>query len=139
MPCDNLFEFVADIGQDAQAECHYDALLRANTWQQNTAILVFQLFCQGVSVDDLALVTSGTINGLRLEDNDVGFSFNYPGAEVLINTPELGFVQVTLSSAVTDLMEGEYRIAAQFVWPTKTLEWRFKKTLNVMRDQILFP
>ena len=44
-----------------------------------------------------------------------------------------------MDATVTDTMEGEYDLSVEFVWTDKTLEWQFGKTLNVMRDKILFP
>lgn len=140
LSCEDLFHFYADVGNFGLAGfCSYDPNLRANLWQGNSVDIFLHLFAEGMPVDDLATATSGIFQALGHRDNAVGAQIAYPDLKITIDDPDTGVVKVALDATVTDAMEGEYDLSIEFVWADKTLEWQFGKTLNVMRDKILFP
>lgn len=137
--CSDLFDFYADIGSLGQGSfCSFEPHSRASMWQGNSVELFLHIFEGGVPVPDLASVTGGTFQALGHRDNAIGVQKAYPG-EFTIDDPEIGIVRIPLSAAETDAMIGEYDLAVEFTWASKANEWVFKKTLNIMRDQILFP
>ena len=140
MSCEDLFHFYADVGNFGQADfCSFEPNLRANLWQGNTVEIFLHLYAEGVPVDDLATASSGLFQALGHRDNAIGVQKVYPG-EMNIDDPETGVVKVILDDTVTSTLEGEYDLTVEFTWPGgKRLEWRFGKTLNVMRDQISYP
>ena len=139
--CSGLFDFYADLGTLGQGSfCSFDPLTRASIWQGNSVQLFLHILIGGLPVTDMAAATSGRFQLLGHRDNSIGVLFNYPGdPKFLIDDPEVGIIRIILDASVTDLLLGEYDLAVEFVWPTVTYEWAFSKTLNVMRDQILFP
>lgn len=140
MSCEDLFHFYADVGNFGLADfCSFEPNLRANLWQGNSVDIFLHLFAEGIPVDDLASATAGMFQALGHRDNEVGVQINYPDPKITINDPETGVVKVVLDDTVTDAMEGEYDLSVEFTWADKVLEWQFGKTLNVMRDKILFP
>lgn len=140
MSCEDLFHFYADVGDFGLAGfCTYEPNVRANLWQGNSVELFLHLFFEGAPVDDLATATSGIFQALGHRDNSVGVQIAIPDPKVTINDPDTGVVKVVLDDTVTDTMEGEYDLSVEFTWTDKKYEWQFKKTLNVMRDKILFP
>jgi len=139
--CSGLLDFYADLGSLGQGSfCSYDPIARASIWQGNSADLYLHLFIGGIAVDDLSTATSGTFQALGHRDNSVGVEVLYPGdPRFIIDDPETGIVHIHLNANDTETMIGEYDLAVEFTWVDKKLEWTFSKTLNVMRDQILFP
>ena len=139
MGCEDLYHFYADVAFFGQSDfCSYEANARANLWQGNSVTLWLHLFVNGTPITDLATALSGTFQAMGHRDNVIGATRAYPG-QLLINTPDVGVVKVVLDGATTSTMEGEYDLSIEFTWVDKNYEWRFGKTLNVMRDQILFP
>jgi hypothetical protein len=140
MSCEDLFHFYADVGNFGLAGfCSYDPNLRANLWQGNSVDIFLHLFAEGVPVDDLSLATSGIFQALGHRDNAIGVQISYPDPNIAIDSPSTGVVKVSLDDTMTNDMEGEYDLSIEFTWADKVLEWQFGKTLNVMRDKILFP
>jgi len=139
--CSGLFDFYADIAGSGQGGfCSFEAITRANIWQGNSAQLFLHIFIGGSPVANLVDATSGSFQLLGHRDNSVGILLGYPGdPHISINTPSAGVIQINLDASVTDTLIGEYDLAIEFTWPAYTYEWSFAKTLNVMRDQILFP
>jgi len=136
--CSGLLEFSADLGSlGAGSFCSFDPELRANIWQGNSAEILLHLYIGGVAVSNLSTAISGRFMALGHRDNAIGVMKDYPG-DFTIDDPTDGTVRILLTAAETDVLIGEYDLAVQFVWADKTYEWVFHKTLNVMRDQIMF-
>ena len=87
MVCENLLEFVADIGMDAQMECSYAGLARASVWQGNSITLVLLPLVGGAPLTDIAAATDGLTVSLRLKDKDEGFSISLSDPDFQIDTP----------------------------------------------------
>jgi hypothetical protein len=88
-------------------------------------------------VPNLSSAIGGSFQLLGHRDNVVGIFKNW--GSLLIDNPAVGIISVPLTSPETDMLDGEYDIAVEVVWgPGNRLEWDFSRTLNVVRDQILF-
>jgi hypothetical protein len=110
---------------------------RINIVQGNAVILKLLLCADGQPVTNLASAIGGTFQLMGHRDNVVGIQKSWGALQ--INTPTTGWISVPLSSVETRYLSGEYDVAVEVMWsPTNILEWSFSKTVNVVRDQILF-
>lgn len=110
---------------------------RINLLQGNSVILRLKLCADGIPVPNLATAIGGSFQLLGHRDNVVGIFKNW--GSLLINNPVTGIISVPLTSTETDALDGEYDISVEVVWgPGNRLEWNFPRTLNVIRDNILF-
>jgi len=105
---------------------------------QGNAVIIRLLLCvNGQPVQNLSAAIDGTFQIMGHRDNVVGIQKNW--SSLLINNPSIGMISIPLTSVETRYLFGEYDIAVEVVWSVgNTLEWSFSKTLNVIRDQILF-
>lgn len=110
---------------------------RITLLQGNSSILRLKLCADGQPVQSLATAIGGSFQLLGHRDNVVGIFKNW--GSLLINNPATGIISVPLTSTETNTLDGEYDISVEVVWgPGNRLEWNFPRTLNVIRDQILF-
>ena len=110
---------------------------RINLLQGNSTIIRLKLCADGIPVPNLSSAIGGSFQLLGHRDNVVGIFKNW--GSLLINNPVTGIISVPLTSPETDALDGEYDISVEVVWgPGNRLEWNFPRTLNVIRDQILF-
>jgi hypothetical protein len=110
---------------------------RINLLQGNSTIIRLKLCADGIPVPNLSSAIGGSFQLLGHRDNVVGIFKNW--GSLLIDNPVVGIISVPLTSPETDLLDGEYDISVEVVWgPGNRLEWNFPRTLNVIRDNILF-
>jgi len=127
-----------DAGSIGTSGCGYEAREQANILQGNSISLKLMLSSDGQLIDNLGQAISGAFQLLGRTDNHQGVFKTL--ASMSIDDPEPGMVTIQLNSNETDLLEGAYDPAIQFTWgPGDSLEWMFTKTLNFIRDTIIFP
>lgn len=135
---DISFSVCNDAGLGGSIHCGYEAREQANLLQGNTVEFQIRLFSGDEPVANLSQAISGAFQLLGRTDNHEGVFKTMAGMR--IDDPELGVVSIPLTSQETDLLEGAYDAAIQFTWGAgNTLEWNFNKTINFIRDSILFP
>ena len=120
------------------ANCGYQAIEKVNILQGNSVILRLILCAGGQPVTNLGSAISATFQAMRRCDGSIGVTKNL--GSMSIDDPEVGVVSIPLNSNETGAMDGEYDVSIEFSWgPPNSLEWKFNKTLNVIRDMISYP
>ena len=139
MSCEDLLHFYADIANYVSGSwCSFEENARANVWQGNTTVIYLHPLIDGSPVTDLSSAINGAFQAMGHRDNEIGAALTWGDAHISVDDPEIGVIKVTLDASVTDQMYGEYDLALQVEWADVTYEWMFRKTLNIMRDQIIY-
>ena len=122
----------------AGVRCGYSSTQRICIQQGNSIVLVLYLYDQGIPISDLASAIQIHFVALGKRDNVIGAEKTLP--DILVNDPVVGALKLTLGSNETNNMDGEYDVGLEVTWgPDNTIEWTFKRGLNVVRDIIPFP